>query len=140
MKVKALIILILSLCFSTAYCIKDFQNQSNGGCGSGYLHLTSYFQTDSLSIDSLKVPNFFSPNGDMVNDRFLVKTDGARVYEFRIYTRSGTQVFFSESPQIQWDGRNANGIEVPEGIYYYVIQPSGNSSGGGRCGFLFLYR
>ena len=80
---------------------------------------------ESLAADStdseLDVPNVFTPNGDQVNDYFEVKTDGSTIYEFSIFTRTGTRIYYSLSPRIFWDGKAGGGIELPEGVYYLSL-------------------
>lgn len=90
--------------------------------------------------DELKIPNVFTPNGDQVNDYFEVETDGTTVYEFSVFTRTGTRVYYSKSPRIFWDGNSLDGQELKEGIYYYVIDEDGGSDPFGKAGFMYLYR
>ena len=90
--------------------------------------------------DELKIPNVFTPNGDQVNDLFLVETDGTTVYEFSVFTRTGTRVYYSRSPRINWDGNSLEGDELKEGIYYYVIEEVGGTSPFGSAGFFYLFR
>ena len=47
--------------------------------------------------DPLEVPNVFTPNGDQINDYFEVTTDGVTVYEFSVFTRTGTRIYHSLS-------------------------------------------
>jgi gliding motility-associated-like protein len=99
---------------------------------------------ESMAIDSvgdvLEIPNVFSPNGDQVNDYFEVTTDGTNVYEFSIFTRTGTRIYHSLSPRIFWDGNSLDGKELKEGIYYYVIEEQGGTSPFETAGFMYLYR
>ena len=88
----------------------------------------------------LEIPNVLSPNNDQVNDYFEVSTDGTTVYEFSVFTRSGTRIYHSISPRIFWDGRNLDGIELREGTYYYVIEEDGGSNPFKKAGFMYLYR
>jgi len=90
--------------------------------------------------DVLEVPNVFTPNGDQVNDYFEVETDGTTVYEFSVFTRTGTRIYYSKSPRIIWDGNSLEGKELKEGIYYYVIDEEGGSDPFGKAGFMYLYR
>jgi len=90
--------------------------------------------------DELNIPNVFTPNGDQVNDLFLVETDGTTVYEFSVFTRTGTRVYYSRSPRINWDGNSLEGEELKEGIYYYVIEEVGGTSPFGSAGFFYLFR
>ncbi len=90
--------------------------------------------------DPLEVPNVFTPNGDQVNDFFEVTTDGTTIYEFSVFTRTGTRIFHSLSPRIIWDGNSLDGKELEEGIYYYVIEEEGGSNPFETAGFMHLFR
>jgi len=99
---------------------------------------------ESLVSDStgngLDVPNVFTPNGDQINDYFEVETDGTTIYEFSVFTRTGTRIYYSLSPRIFWDGKTGSGIEQPEGVYYYVIEDQGDSDPYESAGFIHLFR
>ncbi len=88
----------------------------------------------------LMPPNVFTPNGDGLNDYFEVSTQGDHLYNLRIFTRTGTQVHVSQSSRIVWDGRTLGGSEVPEGIYYYLIESSDTPVETEVSGFIHLYR
>ena len=90
--------------------------------------------------DVLDIPNVFTPNGDQVNDYFEVETDGTTVYEFSIFTRTGTRIYNSQSPRIFWDGKSLDGKELKEGIYYYIIEEQGGSTPFDKAGFMYLFR
>ncbi len=73
---------------------------------------------------SLRIPNAFSPNGDGINDRWVIP--GLLGYpdsRVEIFDRYGQLVFSSTGYSIPWDGRR-NGKDVPIGTYYYVIRTS----------------
>ncbi len=99
---------------------------------------------ESMVSDStgsgLDVPNVFTPNGDQINDYFEVETDGTTIYEFSVFTRTGTRIYYSLSPRIFWDGKTGGGIEQPEGVYYYVIEDKGDSDPYEAAGFMHLFR
>jgi gliding motility-associated-like protein len=95
---------------------------------------------DSLGLSPEDIPNFFTPNGDGVNDYFEVDTPVGKTYEFIVFTRTGTRVYVSDSPRVFWDGRTPGGEEVHAGVYYYVIRLSENKSLKGLSGFIYLYR
>ncbi|MDA9679423.1 gliding motility-associated C-terminal domain-containing protein [Flavobacteriaceae bacterium] len=76
--------------------------------------------TDYASI-GLKITDFFSPNGDGINDQwaddsFLRYPDN----EVWIYNRSGQLVFNEVNYQNNWSGQY-NNEDLPEGSYYYII-------------------
>ncbi len=72
--------------------------------------------------ENLVVPNVFTPNGDNVNDFFVVKTNGISLYSIIVYSRWGKEVFKRENvEQLVWDGTLPNGKKVNTGTYYYII-------------------
>jgi gliding motility-associated-like protein len=99
---------------------------------------------EAMAVDSvgdkLEVPNVFTPNGDQINDYFEVTTDGTTVYEFSVFTRTGTRIYYSHSPRIFWDGNSLDGKELKEGVYYYVIEEEGGSDPFEHTGFMHLFR
>jgi len=92
------------------------------------------------SSGELIIPNVFTPNGDGIYDYIEVVTDGTTVYEFSVFTRTGTRIFHSLSPRIFWDGNSSAGIELKEGVYYYVIEDEGDSEPFTSAGFIHLFR
>ncbi|MBS1627353.1 MAG: PKD domain-containing protein [Bacteroidetes bacterium] len=80
---------------------------------------------DNVFIKVLKaptVPNAFSPNGDGINDTWIIKYlesyPGATV---DVYDRYGQAVFHANG-SVQWDG-TFNGKPLPIGTYYYIVDP-----------------
>ena len=73
-------------------------------------------------FSSLIITNTFSPNRDRFNDTWGVPEvrfyEGARI---SVYDRGGLRLFYTENPDIRWDG-TYNGKEMPVGTYYWVIQ------------------
>lgn len=75
-----------------------------------------------IVVPDLFIPNVFSPNGDGVNDVFRVEYSGVQPYRARIYSRWGDLVFESRNKQEPWEGKDADGMDVPEGVYFYNIR------------------
>lgn len=82
--------------------------------------------TDQLTvtlIKAIKPPNAFSPNGDNINDtwviRELVHYPNCIV---EIFNRYGQLLYRSNGYGAAWDGKY-RGSPLPIGTYYYVIQP-----------------
>lgn len=80
--------------------------------------------TDFLTVKILKpvkVPNAFSPNGDGINDTWVISNisdyPGATV---EVFNRYGQQVFFSEGYDRPWNG-SYKGAPLPLATYYYII-------------------
>lgn len=86
------------------------------------------------------VPNVFTPNGDDVNDTYLIKAEFMSMYVIDIYNRWGKKVFHSTDPSAPWDG-TIKGAQAAAGVYYYIIKATcqnGNSID--KEGFLQLIR
>lgn len=77
-------------------------------------------------MDSLVIPNGFSPNGDGVNDTFTIGgIEGFPKSELIILNRWGNKLFDSK-PVRPWDGKNHEGGSVgkdlPVGTYFYLLK------------------
>jgi gliding motility-associated-like protein len=85
-----------------------------GGC-SGQTQVTVEVLGD------IEVTNAFSPNGDHVNDLWVIP--GIEVYSectVSVFDSQGSKVFEKKGYTNDWDG-TSNGKPVPQGTYYYVI-------------------
>ncbi len=72
--------------------------------------------------DDVRFPNTFTPNGDGVNDNWVI--DGINSYPnpvVRVYNRNGQLIYRSAGTISPWDG-TYNGKAVPAGNYYYIIE------------------
>jgi gliding motility-associated-like protein len=82
-------------------------------------------QGDTIKIVllDLLVPTAFSPNRDLLNDRFHVKgpSDGIVNYHFYIYSRWGQLLWECNSLDDSWDG-TFSGKECPVGVYNWVMK------------------
>jgi gliding motility-associated-like protein len=70
----------------------------------------------------LFIPSSFTPNGDELNDRFVVVNNfkSEDFYQLRIFNRWGQQFFFTGDPQESWDG-TLKGAESPQGVYLFEL-------------------
>ena len=103
--------------FTTTYKIYVY-----GGGGNCYA-------TDSVKVTALKqltIPNVFSPNGDNIHDTwdisFLNDYPNCKI---EVFNRNGQIVLSSLGYGKPWDGR-VNGIPLPIGTYYYIIELNKN--------------
>lgn len=75
-----------------------------------------------ICIDSCnyyEIPNVFTPNMDGKNDILLAKTTGqVEKVDFRIFNRSGSLIFKTDDPKINWNG-TFKGQVVQPGVYFY---------------------
>ena len=72
----------------------------------------------TIAVDA---PKAFTPNGDGKNDIWVIKN--IDVYEscpIRIFNRRGQNVYEATQYNNDWDAI-FNGIELPEGAYYYIL-------------------
>jgi gliding motility-associated-like protein len=85
------------------------------------------------------IPNAISPNGDGINDIFIVPcADGDIV--FSAYNRWGIEVYRSDRYLNDWDGRY-KGSPLPDGTYYYVLQfTTETGEKVNRAGFITIHR
>lgn len=91
-------------------------------------------------LDIIKVPNVFTPNGDGVNDLFIIRANGmiSSPLEISIFSRTGTLIYSEKAPIIVWDGKNSSGSELSEGIYFYILK-TGRPGFPDQQGFFHLY-
>jgi gliding motility-associated-like protein len=78
----------------------------------------------------LEIPNIFTPNGDGVNDLFFLHTANLTGISMEIADRWGRKVYVVESTKgnVAWDGKDPQGLDVPDGVYYYTLTAEGRDS------------
>lgn len=72
--------------------------------------------------ESFWVPNIFTPESASGNNTFGSISTRTLTQEMHIYNRNGQLVFHCETPDCQWDGRDASGNLCPQGTYTYLIR------------------
>jgi gliding motility-associated-like protein len=83
---------------------------------------TSYYSVMVTLEQSLDAANFFSPNGDQINDTWMIRNP--ELYdncEFTIYDAMGNKVFHQTGYNNDWEGKYRD-RELPNGTYYYIIK------------------
>ncbi len=72
--------------------------------------------------ETVQIPNAFSPNGDGVNDLWVVpELQDYENVDIKVFDRSGILMFHTNNPKQGWDGRNPNG-KIIAGAYFYTIK------------------
>ncbi|MBN1413465.1 MAG: gliding motility-associated C-terminal domain-containing protein [Bacteroidales bacterium] len=118
----------------TSYIVK-LTVADNFGCVSSDSTIISVFE-------ELQVQNVFTPNNDGINDIFEVSSNGSVPLSIKIFTRTGSLVYETEGYTITWDGRTAWGLELSQGVYFYVLDAINNDPNKRfrKTGFIYLYR
>ncbi len=75
---------------------------------------------DSLLNVELNAPNIFTPNGDLINDKFELKLKNIDELTVKIVNRWGNVVVNYDGLQFSWDGTD-RGLPATDGVYFYVI-------------------
>jgi uncharacterized repeat protein (TIGR01451 family)/gliding motility-associated-like protein len=82
-------------------------------------------------LQTIFIPEGFSPNGDGINDLFVIRGIAGLTVSLEVYNRWGHLVYTNDDYKNDWDGKPNTGIAitsdangVPDGTYYYVINTS----------------
>ena len=81
-----------------------------------------------VNCNELVVPDGFSPNGDGINDFFVIKNirDLYPQFTIEIFNRYGTILFKGDASIPDWDGSSEKGVQIggtklPVGVYFFII-------------------
>jgi uncharacterized repeat protein (TIGR01451 family)/gliding motility-associated-like protein len=138
-----------SVSFDVYFTSLQGVSYTNTATGSGLINGVSISDTGvviivTTKLDSLEIPEAFSPNGDNVNEQFTIQ--GIEKYPnntLLIFNRWGNKVYEKAGYMNEWQGENTNNFSVgngtlPEGTYFYVLD-LGNGSGK-YTGYVYLKR
>jgi gliding motility-associated-like protein len=92
--------------------------------------------------NELFIPEGFSPNGDGINDLFVIR--GIENYPnntFQVFNRWGSMVYDASPYKSAWDGKSTTGVtiggtDLPVGVYFYTLDLGGNA--GTKKGTIYL--
>ena len=85
---------------------------------------------------TIEIPNIFTPNGDGVNDKFVINgLENCEKKALMVKDRSGKIIFQSPNYDNSWDGGN-----LPNGTYYYQFNYSINNINELRQGAVLIRR
>jgi gliding motility-associated-like protein len=114
-----------TICFNTAgnYDVTLTCTDANGCSNDTIVQnaVVVFKCIDVMSDPQITIPNLFTPNGDGINDLFLVSAEGITQFEIQFFDRWGDLVFNSKLIDVSWDGKNSNGRKVSDGVYYYIV-------------------
>ena len=102
---------------------------NQGGC-SNIKAFPVFVTEDHSPFANLYIPEAISPNGDGLNDQFVIK--GLSAYpesSLTVFSRTGVVVYMNDDYQNDWAGvpnkGRLSGRPVPSGTYYYILCPGG---------------
>jgi len=83
-----------------------------------------------LNAPPLYLPQGISPNGDNINDRFVISgLDAYPKSSLTIFSRDGIVIYYSSDYKNDWsgcqDGQMYRSRPVPDGTYYYLLHLGG---------------
>lgn len=91
---------------------------TNQGCSD-----TAYQSIQVLNCNvQVYIPNTFSPNGDLINDEFIVESDCPYQGNLYIYNRWGDEIYNISGDNLIWNGKTKYDSEAVQGVYVYVIE------------------
>jgi gliding motility-associated-like protein len=109
-------------------CSEKFYYQISDSCSQKDTAMVSI----RISDPPFYLPQGISPNGDGVNDMFIIGgLDAFPNSTLTIFSRDGIMIYYSDNYQNDWDGvqyKQKHGIRpVPSGTYYYLLKLGGTN-------------
>ncbi len=105
---------------------------------------TSFAPVTQTLTNELNIPQGFSPNGDGVNDLFVIRgIDNFPNNQLTIINRWGNVVFKAQDYKNNWDGKSSEGLrfgsdDLPQGTYFYILDLGNNEKP--YKGYIYLNR
>ena len=95
-----------------------------GGGQEAKTRESGILNVDNWDCFRYNLPNVFTPNGDGVNDVWkAIDPQFVEDFEIRVVNRWGVEVFRSNDPLFEWNGKVGNkGRDVPDGPYFYYAE------------------
>jgi len=91
----------------------------------------------AVNCSEISVHNGFSPNGDGMNDYFVVNGATTKADNIlSVFNRWGVRVFYTKAYQNDWNG-TWDGLDLPDGTYFYYYE---DGTGSTASGYVMLQR
>ena len=117
-------------CSSAQPDVFTYELCNNGGCDTAIVEVT-------VSCDKIKIYNGFSPNGDGVNDYFVIEgIENFKDNTVSVFNRWGTQVMTTKGYKNDWNGKWDN-VDLPDGTYFYIFN---DGEGNIKSGYVQIQR
>ena len=91
----------------------------------GSMELIPKKTESELSAIKIITPAAFTPNGDGLNDKYVIQHSSVMKVKFQVFNRWGSVVFKNDDYQSEWDGKGMGlyaNQDLPNGTYYYVVE------------------
>ncbi|WP_374756800.1 Ig-like domain-containing protein [Larkinella humicola] len=83
------------------------------------------------NTNEVMIPEGFSPNGDNINDLFVIRNTGGATVILEVFNRWGNTVYRNHDYKNDWDGSTNTGVRIgssskglPDGTYFYIVELS----------------
>jgi gliding motility-associated-like protein len=85
----------------------------------GFIYL---FYKD-VDVENVLLPNIITPNGDDINDKFLINElfQSCTEYKIEFINRWGELVYTMTSNDNAFEGKDQNNSELTPGVYFYKL-------------------
>ena len=71
--------------------------------------------------------NTFTPNSDGINDTWSPDFSKYDKISLIIFNKWGNQIIQFNNSTVEWDGKTIDGLDLPSGTYYYILELTKNS-------------
>ena len=85
--------------------------------------------TVTITVSGMRIPDGFSPNGDAINDTFVIQRSSNLTINLIVFNRWGNKVFEQANYANDWEGTGINNQALPEGTYYRIVEAINNTTG-----------
>ena len=105
--------------------------QGHTGCDSIILLDLTVLPVDVILEQDF--PNSFTPNGDGLNDYFVIPAlqsnpEDFQDNEFLVFSRQSQVLYQAKPYNNDWNGRSKQGKDLPSGTYYYIFRYQDNGT------------
>lgn len=123
-------------CISCPFPVLQLEQSASYTCYITDEYGCEFEETFIINVE-LEIPNVITPNGDGYNDFFEI-FGLPENHRLTIFDRYGNIILSTEDYRQDWDGKNADGSELPVDTYWYTLFIK--KSGIEKNGYVFLKR
>lgn len=88
----------------------------------------SYVVGDRTANECFTAQRAFTPNGDGINELFIINCAETISNQLLVYNRWNQLVYRTVNYVNDWVGVDLNGTNLPDGVYYWILKDSSGSS------------